>query len=235
MPMRSEERSTDAKISVLVADDDPLIVATLGQCLRGAGYQVLEAFDGPAALAAAVSARPDLAILDHSMPGMNGVELARALAASTTIPVIFLSAYSEEAIVDDAIAAGAMTYIVKPVDTEQLLPIVRAALQRAREANALHGQNERLRATLDRDQTVSAAAGVLMATLRLDQREAFERLRQHARSKRARLEEVAAELLRSFDSTTKLLHELSAPPRPAGPPRADEQNDCAGARCKLPQ
>lgn len=221
----SEHGDTHAKNVVLVADDDPLIVATLAQRLRSAGYAVLEAFDGPTALAAAVDAHPDLAIIDHSMPGMNGLELARILAASSTTAVIFLSAHNDEALVNDAIAAGAMTYVVKPIDTEQLLPIVRTALQRAREAHALQGQNDKLRATLERDQSVSAAAGVLMATFRLDQREALERLRYRARSRRAKLEDVATELLRTFDAAGKLLHEYSAPKHPAGPAKAAGPQD----------
>jgi AmiR/NasT family two-component response regulator len=198
---------------VLVADDDRLIVATLGQRLRGAGYEVIEAFDGPSALAACASAQPDLAVIDHSMPGMTGVEVARALAASGGVPVIFLSAYSDETIVDDAVASGAITYIVKPIDTEQLLPIVRAALQRAREIRALREQNERLRMSLSGEQSVSAAAGLLMASLKLGQREAFERLRHRARSQRLKLEDVAAQLLRAHDEAGKLLQEYAAPLR----------------------
>lgn len=226
MPTRNAERAADASTVVLVADDDPLIVATLGQRLRSAGYRILQAFDGPAALAAATDGHPDLAIIDHAMPGMNGVEVTRALALSTTIPVIFLSAYSNEAIVNDAIAAGVMTYIVKPIDTEQLLPIVRTAMQRSREAHALHGQNEKLRATLEKHQNVSAAVGVLMAALRLDQREAFERLRHHARSQRTKLQDVADELIRCFDATGKLLQGYSGTTHQGSPARAKPQHDC---------
>lgn len=217
---RTGARSPESR-SVLVADDDRLIVATLGQRLRGAGYQVIEAFDGPSALAACVSAQPDLAIIDHSMPGMTGVEVARALAASGRVPVIFLSAYSDEAIVDDAVASGAITYIVKPIDTEQLLPVVRAALQRAREIRALREQNERLRVSLAGEQSVSAAAGLLMASLRLDQREAFERLRHRARSQRIKLETAATQLLRAHDEAGKLLQEYATPPRPPKPGETD--------------
>lgn len=223
MSRRIGEYSTDARHHiVLVADDDPLIVATLGQRLRGEGCEVLEAFDGPEALAAATDGRPDLAIIDHAMPGMSGIEVSRALAASSGIPVIFLSAYGDEAIVDQAIAAGAMTYIVKPIDVQQLLPIVRAALQRSRELHALQGQNEKLRTTLEKYQNVSAATGVLMAALRIDQREAFARLRQHARSQRTKLEDVASELLRSFDGTAKLLREYAAIAGPEGRAKPDE-------------
>ena len=79
-PASGEAADADTPKRVLLADDDRLIAATVGQTLRAGGYEVLEAFDGPTALAICKTQHPDLAILDHSMPGMSGVELARALA-----------------------------------------------------------------------------------------------------------------------------------------------------------
>ncbi len=204
---------------MLIANDDRQIVAMLGERLIAAGYRVIEAFDGPSALAAGASEKPDLAILDHAMSGMNGIEVARALAASSAVPVIFLSAHGDESIVNDAIDAGALTYIVKPIDPDQLLPIVRAALQRARETHALREQSEKLRVALEREQNVSAAAGLLMATLGLGKREAFERLRNRARSRRARLDDVAAELVRAYDEAGRLTQQYSEPgPQKPGEP-----------------
>lgn len=210
-PLQKEPPDTATPQRVLVADDDRLIVATLGQRLRAEGYEVLEAFDGSTALSICKSAHPHLAIVDHSMPGLSGVELARALASTTDVAVIFLSAYSDEEIVNDAILAGAMTYIVKPIDTDRLIPIVRTALQRAREVNALRLQIDKLRTALQKDHNVSVAAGVLMAKFNLGQHEAFERLRRRARSLRAKLEDVAAELLRVNDEAGRILQEFASP------------------------
>ncbi len=197
--------------TLLVVDDDRLIVATLGQRLRKEGYRVLEAFDGATALEMCRSTQPDLAILDYLMPGMSGADLARELARSGAIPVIFLSAYSDDFIVSDAIGAGALTYVIKPIDTEQLLPVVRTALRRGREITALHQQNERLRSQLAGHQNVSTAVGLLMATLKIGRQDAFERLRHNARSKRIKLDQLANDLLRSCDNSNRLLHDLRSP------------------------
>lgn len=206
------DASTDADAkSLLVVDDDRLIVATISQRLRSAGYRVLNAFDGPTALTLCASDEPDLAILDYLMPVMSGAELARELTRTRPIPIVFLSAYSDETIVSDAIGTGALTYVVKPIDTEQLLPIVRTALRRGSEISALHHQNERLQTQLDREQDVSAAVGILMATLNISRRDAFERIRHEARSKRTKLDEIAREFLRSFDESNRLLKNLSTP------------------------
>ena len=201
-------RRADGK-SVLIANDDHRMVTELGQRLRAAGYKVIEARDGPSALAAGATEKPDLAILDQALPGMDGIEVARVLAASSAVPVLFLSARGDEGVVNDAIAAGALTYIVKPILPDQLLPIVRAALQRARETHALREQSEKLRMALEREQSVSAAAGLLMAALGLGKREAFERLRNSARSRRARLDDVAAELVRAYDETGRLTQQYA--------------------------
>ena len=224
MPMPQADHrplSTSAKANsstLLVVDDDRLIVATVAQRLRSAGYRVLEAFDGPTALNLCASAHPDLAILDYLMPGMSGAEVARELSLSSAIPIIFLSAYSDETMVSDAIGSGALTYVVKPIDTEQLLPIVRTALRRGREIAALHAQNEQLRTQLAGDQNVSTAVGLLMAKLKIDRREALERLRQKARGRRVKLEHVAQEFLRSCDESHRLLQDFSTPnSRPKAP------------------
>lgn len=233
MPTSEEELTPSSVIdapradgrSVLIANGDRLTVTELGARLRAAGYKVIEACDGPTALAAGASEKPDLAILDHEMSGMSGIEVARALAASSAVPVIFLSAQGDERIVNDAISAGALSYIIKPIDPERLLPIVRAALQRARETHALREQSEKLRVALEREQNVSAAAGLLMATLGLGKREAFERLRNRARSRRARLDDVAAELVRAYDEAGRLTQQYAdAGAHQAGEPRSSPKN-----------
>ncbi len=197
------------KSIILVADDDPLIVVTLGQGLRAAGFDVLEARDSTSALEACTQHNPALALLDYAMPGLTGVELARLIATRTSVPVMFLSAYSDAAIVQDAIEAGAMTYLVKPIDIEQLLPVIRTALQRARELHALRFQTEQLNSALQTARAVSVATGLVMAKFQIGQREALERMRRHARSTRTRLEEVATQLLRATDEAGRLYELLS--------------------------
>ncbi len=193
---------------VLVADDDNLIVAALARGLRAAGFDVLEAFDGAGALEILTSRKVSVAIIDYSMPGTDGLELARLSAAKTSVPIIFLSAYSDASIVEGAIMAGAMLYLVKPIDIKQLLPILRTVMQRSREMHALRTEAEQLNSTLQSRRTVNIATGLLMARFQIRQEEAFERLRRQARSRRTRLEEVATELLRMNDAIDRLYEPL---------------------------
>jgi AmiR/NasT family two-component response regulator len=196
---------------VLIAEGDAGIVAAVRQELRAAGFEVFEAFDGPGTFDACIVHTPSLAIISYGISGSSGVEIAHEVASRTSVPVILLSADSNETVVREAVAANVVAFLLKPVDMRQLLAVVRIALQRARDYQALRSRAEQLNAALQGGRTVSLAAGLLMATFHIGREEAFERLRRHARSNRVRLEEVATELLRATDEAAKLYESLSQP------------------------
>jgi AmiR/NasT family two-component response regulator len=178
---------------VLLMDDEPVIVATLADGLRRAGFDVTATTAAAEALEHVRQATFALAILDYAMPGQNGLEAA-ALLTKLHQPFMFLSAYSDPELVDQAIIAGALAYVVKPIDPVQLIPTVRAAAQRAQEISALLEQTERLSKAIDTNRDVSVAVGLLMAQRGLSRRVAYETLRQHARRTRRRLSDLAAEI-----------------------------------------
>jgi len=194
---------------VLVADHDAPTVAAVGQALRAAGFDVLEAFDGPSAFDACMVHAPSLAIIGYGIAGSTGLEIAHEIINRTSVPVVLLSAISNDVIVREAVAASVSGFLLKPIDVRQLLPVVRIALQRARDYLALRSRAEQLNEALQGGRNVSLAAGLLMATFHIGREEAFERLRRHARSNRVRLEEVASELLRATDEAAKLYESLS--------------------------
>ena len=178
---------------LLLADDEPLIVATLAAALERAGFQVATANDAADALARVQAANFSLAILDYAMPGQDGLQLAAALSQLRQ-PFIFLSAYSEELLVERAVAAGALAYLVKPVDPVRLIPTVRAALHRAREISALVDEKQRLSESILTNREVSVAVGLIMAQRGLPRQTAFELLRQQARRTRRAVRDLALEI-----------------------------------------
>jgi two-component system, response regulator PdtaR len=193
---------------VLLVDDDPLILETFGQSLREAGFEVIETSDGASALQICITQTPALAVIDYAMPGLSGLDLARQLVAQTDVPFLFLSAYADEKVVQSAVAAGALTFLLKPIDSDALIPPVRTALERSREVMALRSEAERLSAALKIDRNIGVATGLVMARFKIGQVEAFERLRRNARSRRIRLEEVVGELLKATEETAKFYHSL---------------------------
>lgn len=187
---------------IVLADDDRLILATLGSGLRNAGYEILEAADGDEALRLCETEHPDLAILDVRMPGKTGVEAAREIRSRTRVPCLFLSAYSGTDVVLAAIDEGALGYLVKPVDVTQIIPSIEAALVRAAENRKMQDNETRLTQALAGSRDTATAVGILMERFRLRRSAAFEALRFHARSRRRKIEDVAAEYVAAGDALT---------------------------------
>ncbi len=184
---------------ILLVDDDRLILATLSQGLRAAGYDVIEAAGGWEALDILKQGGVDLAVLDVRMPEMSGLELARWLRENTSVPFMFLSAYGEDEVVSQAVAEGALCYLVKPVDPTQLVPTIEAAVSRGQEIRQLRETEQQLNTALASSRKTSVAIGLLMERCRLDEREAFERLRAYARRHRRKVADVADELVRAVE------------------------------------
>lgn len=178
---------------LLLVDYDPIIVATISECLQRAGFDVTATTLASDAIERVRRGRFSLAIIDYATPGPNSLEAAK-LFAQMRQPFIFLSAYSDDTLVSGAISAGALAYVVKPIDPIHLVPTVRTAIQRAREFAALVEQGERLTRTIDTNRDVSVAVGLLMAQRGLPRQVAYDTLRQHARRTRRRLAELAAEV-----------------------------------------
>lgn len=189
---------------IVVADDDRLILATLVSGLEQAGYEVRQAQDGIEAVRLILEWQPDLALLDVRMPGLNGVEAARQIQAEMELPLVFLSAYSDDEFVRTAMDEGAFAYLVKPLDIVQILPTVAAALRRGVEMKDLKSSNVNLNRALQGDRNISIAVGLLMERKRLSEQDAFETLRRHARSTRRRLPEVAQELVEAASRLNEL-------------------------------
>ena len=115
---------------VLIVEDDAEITDVLRRSLRNEGYEVRTAGDGPAALAACGDFVPDLVVLDLGLPGMDGIEVCRAIREQGDVPILILTARAET---DDRVAgldSGADDYLVKPFERQEFLARVRALLRR---------------------------------------------------------------------------------------------------------
>lgn len=198
------DRSVVAR-HILVVDDDRLVLASLVRGLREAGYEVSEASNGEDAFEIARRRNPDLALLDVRMPGMSGIELGRMLRERTGVPFLYLSAYGQADIVKDATEHGALGYLVKPLDIPQILPSIEAALARAGEIRKLRGTEAQLNEALANSREISTAVGVLMERAHLDQKEAFEALRNHARAQRRKVQDVAKDVISGVETINRVL------------------------------
>ena len=136
-----------APATILIVDDNPVNLQVLLGTLNGRGYRLLVARDGATALDIARRARPDLVLLDVLMPGMGGFDVCRALKREEALreaPVIFLSALGEVADKVAGLSIGAVDYITKPIQAEEVLARVDVHLTRARLEHELRTVNDRL-------------------------------------------------------------------------------------------
>lgn len=133
---------------VLIVDDEKNMRWVLGQSLSGDGFEVSEAVDGKEALAAVAEQEPDVMVLDHRMPGKDGMEVLRTVRSKgMTFPIIMLTAHGNVATAVEAMKAGASEYLTKPFDLEEL----KLAIDKALKYSGLAAEVERLRSELDRE------------------------------------------------------------------------------------
>ena len=136
---------------VLIVDDEKNMRWVLGQALSGDGYEVLEASDGLEALAIISDMEPDVMVLDHRMPGKDGMEVLRTVRSKgMQFPIIMLTAHGNVATAVEAMKAGASEYLTKPFDLEEL----KLAIDKALTYSGLAAEVVRLRSELDREYDV---------------------------------------------------------------------------------
>jgi response regulator NasT len=178
---------------ILVVDDDRLVLATLVAGLKQAGFEVIEADNGDDAILLARKYKPSLAILDMRMQGKSGMDVARYLAADTSTGFMFLSAFGDADIVEEATRIGALGYLVKPLDVRQIVPAVRAALARWEELQVSPAIATDSGGAPGRDEYI--AIGILMERLRIDYDRALEALRSQARAEGTTAAQLASTMV----------------------------------------
>lgn len=122
--------------TILVVDDEPEIVRLVRDYLERAGFEVVAAADGDEALRAFHRRRPDLVILDLGLPGQDGLDVARTMRGSETVPIIMLTARAEETDRVAGLELGADDYVPKPFSPRELVARVRAVLRRTEAARS---------------------------------------------------------------------------------------------------
>jgi len=122
--------------TILVVEDEMAIARVARDYLEHAGYEVVVAGDGNAALSSARSAKPDLIVLDLGLPGRDGLDVTRELRRSSNVPIVMLTARADESDRIVGLELGADDYVVKPFSPKELVARVRAVLRRSEVASS---------------------------------------------------------------------------------------------------
>ncbi len=184
------------KRRVVIADDESIIRLDLGEMLVSLGYEVVgEGSDGAIAVELAQKLRPDLVIMDIKMPGMDGIAAAQELTRAKIAPVLLLTAYSEQHLVERAKEAGVVAYLVKPFREAELLPSIEIALARFAEFQTVEKEVGSLKEAIETRKVVEQAKGILMEGQGLKESEAFHRIRKASMDTRKSMREIAEAIL----------------------------------------
>ena len=176
------------KGKILVVDDDRLVLATLTHGLSQAGYEVIDADNGDDAILLAREHKPELALLDIRMEGKSGFDVAAYLREYCQIPFMFLSAFADEATIKQVKELGALTYLVKPLDIQQIVPAVEAAFANRPNQQAasapVSAPPAPAAAPTEVDpltDTIALAVGIVMHRYSLTRKQAMDRLQAQAK------------------------------------------------------
>ena len=177
---------------VLIAEDEALIRLDLKEMLEEEGYDVVgEAGDGEQAVKLAEELRPDLVILDVKMPVLDGISAAEQIVARRIAPVVMLTAFSQRELVERAVDAGAMAYLVKPFAKSDLLPTIEVAVSRHSQLAALENEVSDLQERLETRKIVDRAKGKLETDFGMSEPEAFRWIQKTSMDRRTSMRSVA--------------------------------------------
>ena len=190
--MNASELST----RIVIAEDEAIIRLDLRETLEEEGYIVVaDTGRGDDAIELVRQHKPDVAIFDVKMPGLDGLDAARVVSAEKICPVVMLTAFSQREVIEQARDAGALAYLVKPFQKTDLVPAIELAIGRFRELMTLSGERDALGEQLELRKLLDRAKGLLIDKFSMTEQSAFDFIQKNAMSTRAKMVDVANQIL----------------------------------------
>jgi AmiR/NasT family two-component response regulator len=181
---------------IILAEDDSVIRMDLKEELQRQGYLVVgDVGDGESAVNLTRELRPDLVVMDIRMPEMDGITAAEILTREKLAPVVLLTAFSDEELIERARNAGVVHYVTKPWRDRDLKPAIEIALSRFGEFREMEGRVKDLEDHLATRKVVEKAKGVLMQKHGITEQEAFRRIQKASMNNRKSMKDVAEAIL----------------------------------------
>jgi response regulator NasT len=184
---------------ILIAEDESITRMGLSRILEDAGHHVVAAVDGRAAVRLARQTGPDVVILDIKMPRLDGLEAAQRIYRERPTPIVLLTAYGDQALIDQAQGLPVMAYLIKPIKERELLATLAVVTARFAEFEWLHQQTVELKDELAARKIVERAKSALMRREGLSEGEAYRRIQERARVERRAMRAVGEEILKEAE------------------------------------
>jgi two-component system response regulator MtrA len=181
---------TDMKSRVLVVDDDPALAEMLTIVLRGEGFDTAVVSDGTRALPAVRDLRPDVVLLDLMLPGMNGIDVCRAIRSESGVPIVMLTAKTDTVDIVLGLESGADDYVVKPFKPKELVARIRARVRRTENEPAEQLSIGEVSIDVPAHQVVRAGEQIALTPLEFDLLVALARKPRQVFTREVLLEQV---------------------------------------------
>jgi response regulator NasT len=187
---------TTPSTRIVIAEDEAIIRMDLRELLEEVGYDVVaDCGRGDEALRLIREIRPDLAILDVKMPGLDGISVAAEVAPERICPIVLVTAFSDRELVGTARDAGVMAYLVKPFQREDLVPAIEVALGRFADLAEMADRTQVIEDQLAVRRLIDRAKALLIRDHSLSEEDAFRFLQRTAMNQRQSLRAVAEAVL----------------------------------------
>ncbi len=188
-------------LNVLIVEDEAIVAVGVRSVIEDIGYNVVGvARSGEEAMIMASESRPDVAIVDVKLPGMNGIDTTKRLVDEYNIIVVILTAFADSEFVGGAAAAGAFAYMLKPITKESLRANLQVVAARAAELEEVKKEADDMKEALETRKIAERAKHVLMERLSLSEGDAFAHMRQKCRNQNKTMREVSDEILCANDA-----------------------------------
>jgi len=188
-------------LRVLIADDESIIRMGLRTILTELGHTVFSAADGVEAVSLAHREQPDIALLDVRMPFRDGLEAAGEILKQRPIPIIILTAYNENSLLDRATELPVQGYLIKPVKRDDLITTIRVAIAQFNNQRQLNEKVDDLEEKLTARKLIERAKGIMMKN-GVGEEEAYHQIQMSARSRRTTMSKIAQEIIDRADKVT---------------------------------
>ena len=190
---------------VLIVDDESLIRMDLRDIIESCGHEVVaEGTNGVEALALCKKHKPDIILMDVKMPELDGIEAARQIGFHHEAPVVLLTSYSQQDLIDKARDSSVYGYLIKPVREEQLVPSLEMALGRYKSDAQLREKMAELEQSLEDRKIIQKGTGILMELYSISEVEAYNRIRTLSMNKQISIIETCNLIIKQSNKSNNI-------------------------------
>ena len=190
---------------VLIVDDESLIRMDLRDIIESCGHEVVaEGTNGVEAIKLCKEYKPDIVLMDVKMPELDGIEAARQIGFHHEAPVVLLTSYSQQDLIDKARDSGVYGYLIKPLREEQLVPTLEMALGRYKSDAQLREKMAELEQSLEDRKIIQKGTGILMELYSISEVEAYNRIRTLSMNKQISIIETCNLIIKQSNKSNNI-------------------------------